>query len=77
MTGTVTALEVLELRQNLRQFTCSYLLQKAWPRQDSNPRPSTHDIDTVTTTLQELVEVIGIFWSIYLYIFFSAIFWAL
>ena len=77
MTGIVTAYVVLELRQNLRQFTCSYLLQKACPRWDSNPRPLAWDLDTVTTTLQELVEIRGIFWSIYLYIFFSAIFWAL
>ena len=77
MTGIVTAYVILELRQNLRQLTCSYLLQKAYPRRDSNPRPLSHDLDTVTTTLRELVEGRGIFWSIYLYMFFSAIFWAL
>ena len=77
MTGIVTAYVVLELRQNLRQLTCSYLFQKACSRWDSNPCPSTHDLDTVTTTLRELVEINGKFWSIYLYIFFSAIFWAL
>ena len=74
MTGTVTALEVLELRQNLRQFTCSYLLQKVCPWQDSNPRPSAQDLDTITTTLRGPVELLRKFWSIYLYIFFSAIF---
>ena len=77
MTGIVTAYVVLELRQNLRQFTCSYLLQKACPRRDSNPRPLTHDLDTITTTLRELVEIRRNFWSMYLYIFYSAIFWAL
>ena len=56
MTGTVTAYVVLDLRQNLRQFTCSYLLQKVCPRRDSSPRPIAYDLDTITTTLRELVE---------------------
>ena len=77
MTEIVTAYVVLELRQNLRQFTCSYLLQKAYPQRDSNPRPSAYDLETVTTILRGLDEGGGIFWSIYLYMFFSAIFWAL
>ena len=64
MTEIVTAYDVLELRQNLRQFTCSYLLQKACPRWDWNPRPLAWDFDTVTTTLRELVENLSIFWSI-------------
>ena len=64
MTRIVTAYVALELRQNLRQFTCSYLLQKACPWRDLNPRPLAYDLDTVTTTLRELVEVRGIFWSI-------------